>query len=197
MRLSTFLLIAGLNRVLMAQIYPDSTNLPLVILNTNGKTIPDAYKIDASMKIINHGPGKMNRPSDSATDYDGKIGIEIRGHFSATFPQKPYALETRDSLGNNLNVSLLGMPKENDWILIPNYNDKSFVRNLLAFELFRRMGNYAPNTRLCEVILNSGYRGVYVFTEKIKADKNRVDIARMTADDNLGVALTGGYIIPN
>jgi hypothetical protein len=190
-----FLLIAGLSRVLMAQTSPDSTNLPLVILNTNGKTIPDGYKIDASMKIINHGPGKMNRPSDSVSEYDGAIGIEIRGGYSSTFPQKPYAVETRDSLGIKLNVSLLGMPSENDWILLTNYNDKSLVRQMLSFDLFRMMGHYAPRALLCEVILNSSYQGIYVFTEKIKRDKNRVDIAELGPEENTGDALTGGYII--
>ena len=30
------------------------------------------------------------------------------------------------------------MPQENDWILIANYNDKTFLRNVLAFDLFEK-----------------------------------------------------------
>ena len=33
------------------------------------------------------------------------------------FPKKQYALETQDADGENLNVPILGMPEENDWIL--------------------------------------------------------------------------------
>ncbi len=164
------------------------------MIETAGQAIPIGRKISGRMKIVNRGPGLMNRPSDAATDYDGAIGIEIRGHFSSTFPQKPYDVETRDDPGNNRNVPLLGMPAENDWILLSNYNDKSFLRNWLAFELYRRMGHYAPRAVLCEVTLNSAYRGLYVFTEKIKRDAGRVAVAELLPDENSGDALTGGYI---
>ena len=173
----------------------DSTNLPLVMITTDGQTIPYGTKITAHMRIIDHAPGLLNHPTDPDAEYDGYIGIEVRGHFSATFPQQPYGLETRDSLGNNLNVSLLGMPKENDWILTSNYDDKSLMRNLIAFEWFRDMGHYATRARLCEVLLNGDYRGIYVFSEKIKIDKNRVNIAKMATGDSTGVPVTGGYII--
>jgi hypothetical protein len=172
----------------------DSTNLPLVLIDTGGKNIPDEPKITARMKVIDHENG-FNKPADTEVEYDGYIGIEIRGHSSAYYPQKPYNLETRDSLGNNLNVSLMGMPKENDWVLISNFNDKSFVRNILSFELFNRMGHYATRARLCEVMINSIYRGIYVFCEKIKPDKNRVNIVKLTPENNTENSLTGGYII--
>lgn len=173
----------------------DSTILPLVLIDTDGQNIPHGTKITARMKVINHEYGIFNKPTDAEVEYDGHIGIEIRGHSSSSYPQKPYNLETRDSLGNNLNVSLLGMPEENDWILISNYNDKSLVRSILSFELFRRMGHYATRARLCEVIINSKYCGIYVFCEKIKSDKNRVDIATLSPEDSAGNDLTGGYII--
>ena len=52
------------------------------------------------------------------------------------------------------------MPQENDWILIANYNDKTFLRNVLAFDLFEKMGHYAPRTKLCEVVINDLYSGI-------------------------------------
>jgi len=172
-----------------------SSNLPIIHINSNGQTIPDEPKITGSMKVINNGPGELNHPEDPPTDYDGYIGVEIRGAYSSTFPQKPYGIETRDAMGENLNVSLLGMPVENDWALITNYNEKSHVRNLLAFKLFREMGHYSPRVELCEVLVNDVYRGIYVFSETIKRDKNRVDIATLRPDENTGDDLTGGYII--
>jgi hypothetical protein len=180
---------------LPAQVRLDSTALPLFIINTSGKNIPDNQKITAGLKIINNGPGKMNRPTDKPTDYDGLIGIEIRGAYSSTFPQKPYGFETRDSAGNNLNVSLLGMPPENDWTLTTNYNEKSLVRAILGFNLFGNMGHYSVRSRLCEVIVNATYQGIYLFTEKIKQDKNRVAISDLLPTDTAGDSLTGGYII--
>ncbi len=170
-----------------------STDLPLIIINTNGQSIVDEPKITARMKIISN-PDNINRPDDEATDYDGFIGIELRGSSSQNYPQQPFLFETRDENGDNLNVSILGLPEENDWILLSNYNDKTFMRNILGYKLFEKLGNYAPRAKLVDVIINNDYKGIYVLTEKIKQDKNRVDIAKLKEDDNTGDELTGGYI---
>lgn len=171
-----------------------SSNLPIVSIETeNGAGIVDEPKTKAHMKII-HTPGLRNQLSDPGNIYDGNVGIEVRGSYSSRLPQKPYGFETRDILEENLNVSLLDMPKENDWILLANYNDKVFMRNSLPFHLFQKMGHYAPRTRLCEVSLNGSYDGIYLLTEKIKRDKNRVDISKLDLDDNAGDSITGGYI---
>ncbi|HNX88528.1 MAG TPA: CotH kinase family protein [Paludibacteraceae bacterium] len=172
-----------------------SSYLPLIVINTkNGATIVDEPKIEADMKIIHHGDTARNHLTDSANVYNGKIGIEIRGATSAGFPQIPYGLETRDSLGENLNVKLLGMPKENDWVLLSNWNDKVYMRNTLAGKIFEEMGHYAPRLKHCEVTINGAYRGLYLFGEKIKIDDNRVDIAKLKSTDLAGDSLTGGYI---
>lgn len=173
---------------------PAATNIPLILIDTYGDQIVDEPKIITNLKIIDNGVGALNHPNDVPTNYNGYAGVEIRGSYSASLPQKPYGIETWDVNSNNNNVSLLGMPIENDWILLPNYNDKTFLRNVLAFDLFTKMGHYAPRTQLTEVVVNNIYQGVYVFTEKIKRDNNRVDIAKLDLDDNAGDSLTGGYI---
>lgn len=181
---------------LNAQIEFTSSDLPIVIISTEpGTAIKDEPKIEADMKIIYHEAGQRNFVSDSGNVYTGKIGIEIRGAYSASLPQKPYGFETRDRSGNNHNVSLLGMPPENDWVLIANYNDKTFLRNILAFDIFRKMGNYSTRMRFCEVVLNNEYQGIYLLGEKIKQDSGRVDIAKLELTDNSGDDITGGYII--
>ena len=173
---------------------PDSTNIPLVMIQTNNQTIVDEPKINVDFKIIDNSPNSFNKPNDPGNIYSGTAGIEIRGSYSSTLPQKPFGIETRDVQGNNNNVALFGMPSENDWILLANYNDKTFLRNVLAFDLFTKMGHYAPRTKLCEVVINDIYNGIYVFTEKIKRDNGRVDISKLDLDDNAGDSVTGGYI---
>lgn len=169
------------------------TKLPLILINT-ASVIPDEPKVTANMKIIYHADGSYNYESDEANIYDGFIGIERRGSSSYNFPQRPYGLETRDEIGQNLDTALLDMPSENDWVLLSNYNDKSFARNILAFELFQKMGHYAPRMRLAEMLMNGTYQGVYLFGEKIKRDKGRVAIAKLAEKDTVGTGLTGGYI---
>jgi hypothetical protein len=171
----------------------DSTNVALIVIDTNGRSIVDEPKISGSMKIFNNDPGKMNRATDVPA-YEGNIGIEIRGSFSASLPQKSYGFETRDESGNSTNVSLLGLPKDNDWILLANYNDKTFVRAPIAYNTFLGMGHWASHSIHCEVIVNKTYMGIYTLLEKIKCDKNRVDITKMDGTSNTGDDLTGGYI---
>jgi len=171
------------------------SNLPIIVINTNGRRIPDEPKITAEMGVIYNGKGKRNKLSDTFNDYAGQIGIELRGNTSLDFPKKSYALETRKPDGENNNVPLLGLPQENDWILYAPYSDKSLMRNDLTFNLAMEIGRYAPRTRFCELVLNGEYRGIYVLMEKIKIDKDRIDIAKLTESDTGGDELTGGYII--
>jgi hypothetical protein len=173
-----------------------SSNLPIVIIETNGQTIPDEPKINVDMGIIYNGPGQMNYITDPYNEYDGIVGIERRGNSSQYyFPKKQYAFETRDSLSMNLNVSLLGMPEENDWILHAPYSDKTLMRNVLAYKMASDLGDYASRTAYCEVVINGDYKGVYVLMEKIKRDVNRVNITELDENDIAGDSLTGGYMV--
>jgi spore coat protein CotH len=171
-----------------------TSNLPLVIIDTDGQGIPDDPRITAHMGIVNNEDG-INSVDDPFTDYDGLISIEIRGSSSQMFPKKSYAFETQDAEGNNNNVSLIDLPPENDWILHAPYSDKTLMRNVLTFDLGRKADRYTPGTKYCEVILNGEYRGIYVLMESIKRDENRVDIATLLPEDIEGDELTGGYIL--
>ena len=173
----------------------ESSELPIVMINTLGQTIIQETKIACMMDIKYNGPGSITFINDFANVYSGHIGIEIRGLSSAGYPQRPYGIETQDEWGENNNVSILGMPAENDWVLLSNFNDRSLLKNLLAYKLFGEMGNYSPRAQLCEVIVDSSYKGIYVFGEKLKRDSNRVDIAKLTELDLADDDLTGGYIL--
>jgi len=172
-----------------------SSNLPILIIDTdNQQQIPDEPKITASMGIIYNGSGQINHISDPPNHYKGLIGIELRGNSSQSFPKKPYNIETRDSLGNNLNVSLFGMPAENDWVLRASYMDHTFIRNPLAMHMSRQTGRWASRCHMVELVLNGSYQGIYIFMEKIKWDKGRVDIAKLEPSDIQEPDISGGYI---
>ncbi len=175
----------------------NSSNLPILVITTeNGQEIPDEPKIKAHLGIIWNGDGQMNSLNDPYNHYDGQAGIEIRGSSSQfLFPKKGYALETQNLDGTNNNVSILGLPAENDWVLNGPYSDKTLIRNALAYIMAGWLMDYAPRVRFCEVVINDDYRGVYILTEKIKRDKNRLNIATLNPDENEGDDLTGGYIL--
>ena len=159
--------------------------LPLVAIRTNSNTIVDEPKVDADMTVI----------FDGQEDYNGRIGIEFRGASSQMFPKKSYGLETRDTNNEDLNVSVLGYPEEEDWILYGPYSDKSLVRNKLIYDLARDMDRYASRTLFVDLEIDNSYFGVYVFMEKLKRANGRIDIDKLTPDENSGEDVTGGYIL--
>ncbi len=180
----------------LAQINFDSSYLPIVILNTNGQVIPDEPKLDATMQVIDNGPGQINHLSDLPNHFNGSIGIERRGSTSDWLSdKKPYAIEIRDAAGVDLEFPLLGMPKGSDWAFLAPFNDKSLVRDALMLGLAANIMPWASRCRFVELVLNGEYEGIYLVTEKIKRDKNRVDISKLKADDTAGDSLTGGYIL--
>lgn len=181
------------------------SNLPIVIIDTDidpntgqPMEIPDDPKIWGSMKIIYHTDGTRNYITDAENpeflDYDARIKIELRGSSSQMLPKKQYSWTTYDNEGEKQNVSILGMPSENDWILNGLAFDATLMRDYLSYNLARQLGQYATRTQFCEVILNGDYIGLYILQEKIKDDSKRVNIEEITDEDISGDNLTGGYI---
>lgn len=191
-----FLILNMLHLTLRSQVNLTTSNLPIVVITTPlGQEINDANRIVCDMGVIDNGIGLINSIADPYNEYNGKIAIEIRGSTSQQYPKKSYGFETQDLLGANLNVPLLGLPIENDWILYGPYPDKTMIRNVLTFHLSQSFGHYASNWRYCELMVNDEYLGVYILLERIKRDNNRVDVARVDPDDLAGDSLTGGYIV--
>jgi spore coat protein CotH len=187
-----------------AQTFTDS-NLPIVIITTDldqnnqPLEILDDPKILASMKIIKRPDGSRNYLSDQNTtaylNYNGRIGIEIRGSSSQALPKKGYGLTTlkADNVSNN-NVSILGMPSENDWILNGLAFDPSLIRDYLSYNLSRQIGEYATRTAYCELVINGEYKGLYILQEKVKSSTNRVNVLKIATTDITTPNITGGYI---
>lgn len=172
-----------------------SSNLPIFIINTNGQTIGPEYKVMAEMKVVWHGDNAINNVNDIVYHYAGLIGIEFKGQSSLEFPKKSYSIELRNPDSSDFEFPLLDLPKNSDWVLSGPYNDKSLLRNSIAYKMAKWSDHYATRLRYCEVIVNNVYRGFYILQEKIKRDNDRVDISKMSSDDNSGDNLTGGYIV--
>lgn len=172
-----------------------SSHLPIFAVNAGGQAILDDPPITATLGVINNGPGQINFLTDPFNGYNGQIAIELRGESSLVFDKKSYRVETQNSSGDNLNVKLLGMPKENDWIFYGPFSDKSLIRNVFTMDFGRKTGRYCSRTEFFELVIDEEYMGIYVLMEKIKRDDNRVDIAKLDEDDIQGDSLTGGYIL--
>ena len=160
------------------------TNLPLLTIHTvNCQGINDRVTyIRGYINVISGGGTGIL--SDS---------LNIRGRGNATWglPKKPYKIKL------DHKAHMLGMPaKDKKWVLLSNYSDKTLIRNLLAFRVSELIGlSYTPAGRLADVMLNGEYIGNYQICDQVEVGKHRVDITKMTLDDNTGDALTGGYLV--
>jgi hypothetical protein len=198
--IAALVLLAGTHLTGLSQTFTDS-NLPIVMINTDGAApIPDAPRVFGTMKIINRGNGQRNYLTDmdssSFLDYNGRIAIEIRGSSSQVTAKKQYGFSTLvpgDTA--EANVSLLGFPKDNDWVLNGMVWDPMMMRDYICYNLFRRMGEYASRTAYCEVVLNNSYLGLYLLQEKVKQGDSRVNVTKMKKSDYFLPNLTGGYIV--
>ena len=144
-------------------------NFPKMDILTNNQEIFDEPKINAELKVI-----------EESIELDYKIAIETRGSSSQMFPKKSYGFETRSSdWSDDIDVNLGGFPEEEDWILYGPYSDKSLIRNKLTFDLSNSIGYSASRTKFYNLFINNENKGLYVLMEKIKRDKNRVDISKL------------------
>jgi hypothetical protein len=131
---------------------------------------PPVISVDAERRIGRREVAARLR----APGFDGRAAIEVRGRWSRRFPKQSYAVELREADGSNHDASLLGLPADDDWILYAAYNDRTLIRNVLAYATANRMGRYAARTRFVQLRLNGRYHGVYVLMEKLKLHDDRV-----------------------
>jgi hypothetical protein len=179
-----------------------TSNLPLVIIDTVGKGIPDGSKVGAYAVFIDTNTPTGRTSLTSPGDYVGRLGIGLHGSSSLSFPKLPFAIELRDETDDATNYPLLGLPAGNDWLLYPSYDDKTFLNNVLTEEIFAAMGHYSVRCKYTELFLRStsgkltaaDYAGIYVLMERIRIASNRVDIAKLSPTDNTPPAVTGGYL---
>ena len=183
----------------------EKTNLPIVFVNTrdvdgNTTAIHKAYRVSVRMKIIDNinglNYGDTIAYAGQRVDYEGWVGIKYRG--SSSFSQsdkKPYGfrtLKTSDANGEKDKVKLLGMPKDNNWVLLAPYHDRSLLRDPLVYQLARPYFEFTPKCKFCELILDGTYYGVYILCEKPGKGKNRLNLTDPGDSDD---ELTGDYMV--
>lgn len=177
-----------------------SSSLPLVVLNTGGSEVTHEEKTFAAARIIRNTGGR-NTLLDKA-DFEGLAKLNVRGHSSLRYPKHSYTFKLVNEFGDAQNASLLGLPKESEWVLYGPYPDKTMMRDALAYDLSNQMGRWAPHWRYVEVFANesngkltmSHYAGVYMLVEKVVRGKARVDIAKLDPSVTREPDISGGYI---
>lgn len=124
-------------------------------------------------------------------DLNVATSVRGRGNSTWTYPKKPYAIKL-DS-----KSEVLGMPKHKRWVLLANWIDRTLLRNDIAFEMARRIIEWAPRGKFVELYLNGEHQGNYYLCEQIKVDKNRVNIDELDEKTDFAdeTQITGGYLL--
>ncbi|MEG1410104.1 MAG: CotH kinase family protein [Terrisporobacter sp.] len=165
-------------------------NLPIVIIDSEGKSIERYNKISANISIYDNKDGES--PLSNDPQVVSEANVKIRGNSTSKYPKKQYTIELVNKKGEENKQRVLGMKRNSDWVLNGPFADKSLIRNYIALKTSRNIMDYAPNVKFCEVFLlddnsksidEKHYRGVYIMIEKIKRDDDRVDITKSL--DNL------------
>lgn len=170
-----------------------TSNLPIVILTTTGGDI--SLATTATMKIVYNGVGQTNNVAGPFNNYNGQIGVKVADFPDRNFQKLSLKIRLQTAGGAANPQSLAGMPSDEDWILHAAYNDKTLMRDALAYKLANKMGIYAPKTKFVEVMIDGLYEGVYTLEETIKPKANRLNITAIQPSSTTGNALTGGYVL--
>ena len=160
------------------------TNLPTVIVHTVDEK--DVVEKELYLK------GIITVISENGTTvFTDSTEIRGRGNASWSFPKKPYRIKLYNK------ASLLGNPAvEKSWTLINNYGDKTLMRNLLAFDLSKKVElPYTPAGKPVDVILNGQYKGTYQLSDQIEVAKGRVEVEKMAKTTVALPDLAGGYFV--
>ena len=169
------------------------SDLPYLRVTTN-------ERIENEPKV----PGVLTIFEDNELTFSHPIGIEYRGSTSFRLSdKKSYGIETWDEQNNDVDASILGFPEEEDWILnghvFRSSNnilfDPSLMHHYIGYNLYASMGRYASRTKFVELEVNEVYQGVYVFMEKLKRDRERIAIEKLTPNENSSPEISGGYIL--
>ncbi len=175
------------------------THLPLVVIDLQGNEIPNVYTFSSdgsrrvyseegllnpdpwasmNIKIIDNENGQNHLTDEAVLENNGLI--KLRGMTSRSFEKKQYGIKFMDG-DEELELSVLGMEADEDWVLSNSLLDLSGIRNYMAMNIGRMLFPYTSEVRFCEVVFKDGdtytYQGLYLFEESVKQSEGRVNIA--------------------
>jgi hypothetical protein len=186
----------------IARTIDPTSDLPIMIVDGYGKGKPLDKETSLDAAVMFFEP--VNGVASMATlpSLALRAGYHVRGQSSRSFPQTPYKVELWDNANHDLDATVLGMPADSDWALIPPYYDRTLIRNPFTYTLGAEMGLSVPRTQYVEVYLNyadhaisdADYQGIYWLSETIKNNKDRTNLKQLKEADTTLPAISGGYI---
>ena len=181
--------------------YSFTSNLPIVMVNTNGVGFPDECTV-AGKKYPSAVASDMKEKisvdviikKGNQILYDKKARMNYRGSSSLNFKKKSYAFvsgqdscvfdKSRHDYVKTKKAKMLNIlgetydANDKDWVMYAASADPSMIRNRLVFDLYQKMrpNDWGVHSTYVELVVDGEYKGVYVFMDKITANEKRVNI---------------------
>ncbi|CAN5428091.1 hypothetical protein BH11BAC2_BH11BAC2_08090 [soil metagenome] len=143
-----------------------SSPLPLIVVNCDEVSPSKTHHAKGTMQVIYHDDGSENKLSDSSAFPPLKVELKLRGNSSVKLPKKNYSVKLDSKGKQTASYSLAGIRPTSEWVLGSNLMDRTLIRNPLTHTLYQQMGDPAVENKLCEVIWNNQYIGIYLLSEK-------------------------------
>ena len=147
-------------------------SLPLVNVEVDVSRLSKENYIPGHITIVD---AEMRTEGRLMASFDCKL--RYRGASSLKYEKKSFAIKLLDSDGEDLDANVLGIRKENDWILDAMAIDRIRMRNRVCFDIWNEISKTPYKTyfdnrngtlgQFVEVYLNGEYHGLYCMTDKI------------------------------
>ena len=155
-------------------IFAASSDIPALFISTDTGSM-DQLNAD---KLYSECGNISVIEADGSISYHGGVSLRGRGNSTYRFDKKPFNMKLDDAAG------ILGMDIDRDWCLLANSWDYSYMNNKLAFDMASKAGfDYVPDAEYADVYFNGDYWGIYLVTEKVEVDENRIDITDLKEEN--------------
>ena len=154
------------------------TTLPVIYINTQGQKIGKENKIECNIALgVDDGKPHSIEAMPQAL-YRARINYRGASSYSK-LDKKQYRVKfLKDNSDKAQDVALCGMGKNSEWVLNGPYLDKTLVRNKLIYDLARETGQWAPDSRFCELFVDGEYHGVYLAIEPVTNGDSRLRLSK-------------------
>jgi len=160
------------------------TGIPVITIETpNKETITKERYITNSFFSIVDGDGETEKT------------ISIKGRGNASW-------HSSEKKGYNIKfdkkIEIIGMKKAKKWSLIPNFYDKSLLRNWFSGYLaksLKRNNEWSSSYEFADLILNDEYMGTYTVAESIQINENRINIDNIEDITDPALFDKGGFVL--
>lgn len=163
-----FVLFATIFKITEIILTHRSDNFPKLEISLNEVPIEE---IETNNKDIKYPGNTVTTTIDGKTAAYNNVEIKGRGNSTWTQIKKPYQIKFENK------EDFFNIGKNKKWILLADHFDSTHLRNDIAFYLEKLLKEpYNMEGSFIELSIDDNYRGLYYLSEKVEANKYRVDL---------------------